>query len=267
VTHTSEWPYVTRDECWRVYRPAQPFSESAFQRLRSQGFVSEGFRLHVRSAGHLSGQLRVYSRLNLLALDAYRCEVTGLARDLAERAAAVEGTDAFAEVVRAMLLAGLPDPAAPPPRSFLSGGHGRRPWLDRLADVCLRTDEWQVETPGLRTRLLAKVKALRSRDADLAIRNQSVIYDRAKLARIGCDERGAKLWLYWLDLGGADELIRARPAIDIGRSDVPVHRGRGLYGSRPARLTAAQRAALDAAVASGDARVPAAGLSGLRVVR
>src|SRR5215470_17523429 len=72
TTEVSEWPLVSREECWRAYRPAQPFSESAFQRLRREAVVSPGVRLAARTSRRLSGQTRCFSRLNLLALEAYR---------------------------------------------------------------------------------------------------------------------------------------------------------------------------------------------------
>ena len=262
---TSEWPLATREECWRALRPAQEFSESAFRRFRSLRVVSNGLRLDLRARGQLAGHHRFYSRLNLLAADAYRGGRTDRAIDLAARAAAVEQSPEFSRLLRALVLAGVDGPGlVPAPDLFRSGR--RRPEVEELAecvlDVCSRTDVWQEIAPGVHARLLARVDRVGHDGADLSIQSgERVSYAQAKLASIRRDTPGSKVWLYLVDLGGTDELVRARPAVEVK----PAGRGqrRRLYDVGTTVLTEEQARSL-AAPREDEPAVPLPSLSGLR---
>lgn len=203
----SEWPLVTREECWRSYRPAQPFKESAFQRLRRKALVSPGIRLLPRDHGRLLGQERCFSRLNLLALNACRLGDEGEAKRLSGIAADIERREEVQELV------GLLGPA------ILSGASHR--WApssgterDLIRRVCVLTDSCDAGALHAPARVPARVERIDEGMAVLILHaGQQVFYSQVKLARIKRDAPGAVLVLYLIDLGGTDELVRARPAI------------------------------------------------------
>lgn len=211
----SEWPLVSREECWRAYRPAQPFSESAFQRLRREAVLSPGVRLARRQGRRLSGQTRCFSRLNLLALEAYRTGDATTARRLSGLAAELERRDDVLKLVTE--LAGVWATTSREPRPS-------ERWLvpesayDLLRSVCSATDSLAFEPDSRPARIPAWVGNASGGMADLVLHaGGHIIFSVAKLSVIGCERPGSAVVLYLLDLGGTDELVRARPAVALSR--------------------------------------------------
>jgi hypothetical protein len=218
----SEWPLATRDECWRAYHPAQPFSESAFQRLRDQKLVSPGIRIARRARGRLLGQERFFSRLNLLALNAYRLGDEDEARRLSRAAAGLERCDEVRELVE--WLTGF-RPSEVPPRWAVSSVERKL-----IRQICALTDSRAVGARHVPARLPAQVGRVGDGMVDLVLQaGQRVVYSQVKLARIGRETPGAFLVLYVIDLGGADELVRARPAIALDEPEGRAVPGPGAF--------------------------------------
>jgi hypothetical protein len=117
----------------------------------------------------------------------------------------------------------------------------------------------------MQVRMLGAVQAVHDGQADLLMQyGQRILFAESKLATINCSLPGAKVWLYVVDLGGTDELVRARAAVDVIAKKTERKRPDGLFGSRPAQLTRSQFVALQSAGKSGRL-VPPPTLSGVRL--
>lgn len=253
----SEWPFVTRDDLWRAYRPGLPFSESAFQRLRSQGLVTGGVRAARRSGGRAAGQQRLFSRLNLLAVDAHRSGRTADAAYLCGRAAEIEADNRMFESVR--LLADSEWHHVPPPSEL--GGR----LAELVTDMCALTDRWHRPARDRQNPVSAVVGGGADGFVVLMSSDQAVriLYSQAKLASINRALPGEQVYLYTLDLGGPDEIVRPRPAVRL--LDGPVQR-RGLYAPAPVNATGAAAKALRDLEAQQQGQPPRrANLTGLRL--
>ena len=204
-----EWPLATREECWHAYRPAQPFSASSFQRLRDKNHVTCGIRFHHRRKGRVQGQERVFSRLNLLALNARRVGDAAEAERLIRLAGDLEQDER---------LSGLLEhfdelPTVPKiPRSDAAGDD----WVRTLVDFCDRTDEIAATAKHSPDHFPARVASVGDGKADLVLKiGQRVFFAEVKLSRIKRDKPGDGVFVYLLDLDGADELVRVRPGFDV----------------------------------------------------
>lgn len=65
MNRIGRFPLVSRDEILVAFRPGARPSEGVFRTLRERGWVSKGLGLRLRRGNRLTGQLRVYSALNL----------------------------------------------------------------------------------------------------------------------------------------------------------------------------------------------------------
>lgn len=257
VPAVSEWPFVTREDLWRAYRPGVRFSESAFQRLRTQGLVTGGVRAARRAGGRAAGQQRLFSRLNLLAVDAHRSGHAEEAAYLCGRAAEIEADARMAESAR--LLADSEWHHLPPP-SALAGR-----LAELVTEMCALTDRWHRPSHDRHSPVSAVVKGGVDGFAVLVSPDQSVriMYSQAKLASINRARPGEQVYLYILDLGGPDEIVRPRPAVRLLHR--PVQR-RGLYGPAPVDATGAAASALRDMLAERQGRPRRqADLTGLRL--
>jgi hypothetical protein len=68
TTAVARFPFVSKADILRVYRPGAESSDRTFQTLRKHGFVSAGVSIHHRRQGRVLGQLRCYAALNLDAV-------------------------------------------------------------------------------------------------------------------------------------------------------------------------------------------------------
>lgn len=260
-----EWPFATREDCWRALRPGRPFSASGFQRLRTQGLVSPGVRVSPRRGGQALGQERAFSRLNLLALSAHRSgDLQEWAR-LLDLAVNVERDSRMQELAEAVVRAPGRGPA--PTLSELSGRV-----RELVAAVCELTDRWQRQLPGEHGRFPAVVERLHGGVADLVLDvGGRCTFSQVKLAGIGRGSVGDAVYLYLVDMGGPDELVRARPAVVIagggsvgaaGTTGTTAPVAPGPFERHVTEVTGAPLEALNRLVAFGD-RGPLPDLSGL----
>ena len=160
-----------------------------------------------RDHGRLLGQERCFSRLNLLALNAYRLGDEGEAKRLSKIATDIEGGKDVQELV------GLLGSSA-----ITGAGHWWTPSSgierDLIRRVCALTDSRGAEALHAPARVPARVERVVDGIADLTLHaGQHIFYSELKLALIKRDAPGAVLVLYLIDLDGTDELVRARPAI------------------------------------------------------
>lgn len=89
---------------------------------------------------------------------------------------------------------------------------------DLMRSVCSVTDSLTFELHSQPARIPARVRNVSGGMADLVLKaGEHIIFSEAKLSRIGCERPGSAVILYLLDLGGADELVRARPAVTLSR--------------------------------------------------
>lgn len=253
----SEWPLATRDECWRAYHPAQPFSESAFQRLRDSKLVSPGIRVLRRIKGRLLGQERVFSRLNLLALNAYRLGDEVEARRLSQAAAELEERD-DAHALADWLMTG--HTSGMPPRWATSSVE--RSLIQRMCEL---TDSRAAGARHAPARLPARVDRVDGGLGDLVLlAGQRIVFSEAKLSRIRRETPGAYLVLYLIDLDGTDELVRARPAIALDEPEGSTAAAPGAFDRVVTDVEGADADMLDQLL-DDDRPEPALDLTGLRL--
>jgi hypothetical protein len=209
-----EWPLATREECWHSYRPAQAFSESGFQRLRTKGHVSRGIRLHQRERGRVQGQERLFSRLNLLSLNARRVGDTEEAERLTRLAGEIETDEDLLNFAARGAASEIFDSTEN--REVEWTAPGLREWAAVLASICARTDRIAASAQHSPDRFPARVQKIESGVADLVLAiGQHVIFTEMKLSRIRRSRPGDGVFVYLMDLDGADELIKVRPGVDM----------------------------------------------------
>ena len=106
--------------------------------------------------------------------------------------------------------------------------------------------------------------------ADLVLEHGELItFSKVKLSGIVRDSRGAVVFLYLIDLGGADELIRARPGCEVGAGDSAIRglgSGHGVF-ERVVTNVEGQEADLLDEFFDKPPRPRKIDLTGLRVVR
>ncbi len=108
---------MTREAVLSVLRPGEMTTERPFRTLRERGAASEGLAVRIRTpGGHVLGRIQLYSSLNADAARAYRLQHSEIAKELAERAFAIERSSP-AQLIReavASMASRLPiDPLAP----------------------------------------------------------------------------------------------------------------------------------------------------------
>jgi hypothetical protein len=88
----TERPLVSKREILRALDPTGRAGESAFRRLKRDGFITAGIEVKPRRSGRLSGTVTAFCALNRDAATAYRKQRPDLARRLAGRAAKLEAS-------------------------------------------------------------------------------------------------------------------------------------------------------------------------------
>jgi hypothetical protein len=86
----TERPLLSKAEIMRALDPTGRAGDSAFRRLKRDGFVTGGIEVKPRRAGRLSGTVTAFCALNRDAATAYRKQRPDLAHRLASRAAKLE---------------------------------------------------------------------------------------------------------------------------------------------------------------------------------
>jgi hypothetical protein len=90
----TERPLLSKAEILRALDPTGRAGDSAFRRLKRDGFVTGGIEVKPRRAGRLSGTVTAFCALNRDAATAYRKQRPDLALKLAARAAKLESSTA-----------------------------------------------------------------------------------------------------------------------------------------------------------------------------
>ena len=86
----TERPLLSKQEILRALDPGGKAGESAFRRLKQNGFITGGIEVKPRRGGHINGTVTAFCALNRDAATAYRKQRPDLARRLAARAAKLE---------------------------------------------------------------------------------------------------------------------------------------------------------------------------------
>jgi hypothetical protein len=95
----TERPLLSRREILRALDPTGRAGESAFRRLKRDGFITAGIEVKPRRAGRLSGTVTAFCSLNRDAATAYRKQRPDLALRLVARAAKLESSRAARRLV------------------------------------------------------------------------------------------------------------------------------------------------------------------------
>jgi hypothetical protein len=88
----TERPLISKGEILRALDPTGRAGDSAFRRLKRDGFITGGIEVKPRRAGRLSGTVTAFCALNRDAATAYRKQRPDLALRLAARAAKLESS-------------------------------------------------------------------------------------------------------------------------------------------------------------------------------
>ncbi len=95
----TERPLLSKREILRALDPTGRAGESAFRRLKRDGFITAGIEVKPRRAGRLSGTVTAFCALNRDAATAYRKQRPDLALRIAARAAKLESGGAARRLV------------------------------------------------------------------------------------------------------------------------------------------------------------------------
>ncbi|HVA08771.1 MAG TPA: hypothetical protein VNG12_18715 [Acidimicrobiales bacterium] len=68
TTAVTRFPFVSKADILRAYRPGEDASDRTFRTLREHRLVSSGLAIRHRRKGRVAGQLRAYSALNIDAV-------------------------------------------------------------------------------------------------------------------------------------------------------------------------------------------------------
>jgi hypothetical protein len=90
----TERPLLTKMEILRALDPTGRAGESAFRRLKRDGFITAGIEVKPRRGGRLSGTVTAFCALNRDAATAYRKQRPDLALKLAAKSAQLESSKA-----------------------------------------------------------------------------------------------------------------------------------------------------------------------------
>jgi hypothetical protein len=100
----TERPLISKRDILTVLDPTGNAKDSAFRRLKRDGFISGGVEVKPRHEGHAHGTLVMFCALNRDAATAYRKGSPELARRIAAKARKIESSKAARQMVE---LAGL----------------------------------------------------------------------------------------------------------------------------------------------------------------
>ncbi|CCH33715.1 hypothetical protein ABZ816_22035 [Actinosynnema sp. NPDC047251] len=96
MTTPAPWPIVSRDKLVRAYHHgSEAGGEAPFRTLRRQKCVTAGVAVPQRRGGRLGGQVRFFSRLNVMAASLVRRGLLDEARMVATRALELEDSEPF----------------------------------------------------------------------------------------------------------------------------------------------------------------------------
>ena len=90
ATVVARFPFVSKVDILRAYRPGTEPSDRTFRTLRRHGLVSAGVAIRHRRRGRVVGQLRCYAALNVDAVVLARHQRTEVAVQVAEEAGRFE---------------------------------------------------------------------------------------------------------------------------------------------------------------------------------
>lgn len=86
----TERPLLSKQEVLRALDPTGRAGESAFRRLKKNGYLTGGIEIRPRRSGRINGSVVAFCSLNRDAATAYRKGALDLSRRLAKRAAKIE---------------------------------------------------------------------------------------------------------------------------------------------------------------------------------
>jgi hypothetical protein len=95
----TERPLISKRDILTALDPTGSAKESAFRRLKRDGFISGGVEVKPRHRGHAHGTLVMFCSLNRDAATAYRKDDPALARRIAARARKIESSRAAKRLV------------------------------------------------------------------------------------------------------------------------------------------------------------------------
>jgi hypothetical protein len=94
----SERPLISKRDVLTALDPPGKAKDSAFRRLKRDGFISSGIEVKPRQKGHAHGTLMMFCALNRDAATAFRKGSPELARRIASKARKIESSEAARQV-------------------------------------------------------------------------------------------------------------------------------------------------------------------------
>lgn len=95
----TERPLISKRDILTALDPTGNAKDSAFRRLKRDGFISDGIEVKPRHKGHAHGTLMMFCTLNRDAATAYRKDSPELARRIATKARKIESSKAARKMV------------------------------------------------------------------------------------------------------------------------------------------------------------------------
>jgi hypothetical protein len=212
------WPVVDRQRVVHAYKPGEPSAaEGSFRTLRGHKWASAGVRVNRRAGGRLTGQMRVFSSLNVESARLARNGNADAAARVARAAADLEAGPEFTGLQH--VLSDLPGQDA----ERVIGGVLPDDAPDALARalraVARRTEQLRADELILTT--LAEVIAGRIDEVHegyvvlVRLSGPAAMIPRWMATAAQRDEVGALLALVMDKLDGGGAVVEVVPAIDV----------------------------------------------------
>jgi hypothetical protein len=217
MTTITAWPLASRSRIVHTYKPGGvPSAEAPFRTLRKHKWASSGVRVSRRVRHHLSGQMTIFSSLNLESARLARHGNAPVAMLVAQAAADLESGTEFTQLQR--LLSELPFPDAERLVDGVFPANAPAGLLEVIAAVARQTE--QVRASHLPSSALTEVFAGQVTELHDAyvllarVNGPSALVPRWMAAAARRDTVGALLSLVTDKFDDASALVEALPAID-----------------------------------------------------
>jgi hypothetical protein len=237
MTKIAAWPVVARDRIVQAFKPGgSPTAEPPFRTLRRHEWVSPGVRVTLFGERGISGQLTVFSSLNVAAARLARHGSAAAAERVAHAAADLESGPEFAMLHR--LLSALPDGQAEQVVKGALPDGAPTALADALRAVASRTEQVRADisfpSSSVDVILTGYVAELNEGHAVLVqAKGPATLVPRWMVDAAGRGQVGALLALVADKLDGASAVVEAVPAIEM--EDTSDTGGFSPYGRGDAR--------------------------------
>ena len=213
------WPVVDRHRVVHAYKPGEPSAaEGPFRTLRAHKWASSGVRVTRRAGGRLTGQMTVFSSLNVESARLARHGNPDAAARVACAAAELETGPEFAWLQR--ILSDLPGHEAERVIDGVLPDEAPDALAEALKAVARRTEQLRADELILTT--LAEVIAGRIEEVHegyvvlVRVSGPAAMIPRWMTIHAQRDKVGALLALVMDKLDAGSAVIEVVPAIDVG---------------------------------------------------